>query len=305
MALLSPPPKMQFFGDDGLPLSLGKIYTYAKGTTNPLTTYVDSSATNPNANPIILDSNGRANVWLQQLPYSFVIYDSEDVLQGCSGDIEFPPASESGSSIEAWSDIVVYNFPDLVAGSDGYTYRCVGTNNLDDDPVTSTSGEWVNLTPDVNIDPIPTGTIITFSASTPPTGYLECDGSAISRTTYSALFAVIADDYGVGDGSSTFNIPDLRGQFIRGWAHGQSTDPDKATRTDRGDGTTGDAVGTKQAEGTKSHTHSVPLHYDLNTGGYGSIPVGRSITSATTTTGATGGNETRPLNIYMMYCIKY
>jgi len=61
-----------------------------------------------------------------------------------------------------------------------------------------------------NIVAIEVGTILPWSNSTLPSGYLNCDGSAVSRSTYSALFAIIATDYGVGDGSSTFNLPDLR-----------------------------------------------------------------------------------------------
>ena len=61
-----------------------------------------------------------------------------------------------------------------------------------------------------NIVSIEVGTILPWSNSTLPSGYLNCDGSAVSRSTYSALFAVIATDYGVGDGSSTFNLPDLQ-----------------------------------------------------------------------------------------------
>jgi len=63
-----------------------------------------------------------------------------------------------------------------------------------------------NLT---DIEGIPTATIIPWSDSSVPTGYLECDGSAVSRSTYSALFANVGTTYGAGDGSSTFNIPDL------------------------------------------------------------------------------------------------
>lgn len=55
-----------------------------------------------------------------------------------------------------------------------------------------------------------TGTIMSWSNSTVPNGFLECDGSAVSRTTYADLFAVISTDYGSGDGSSTFNLPDLQ-----------------------------------------------------------------------------------------------
>ena len=65
----------------------------------------------------------------------------------------------------------------------------------------------------------PTGTVMGVPydfGSTPPTGFLKCDGSAVSRTTYSALFALLSTTYGSGNGSSTFNIPDFRGQFLRG-----------------------------------------------------------------------------------------
>jgi len=61
-----------------------------------------------------------------------------------------------------------------------------------------------------NIISIEVGTILPWSNSTLPSGYLNCDGTAVSRSTYSALFAVISTDYGTGDGSSTFNLPDLR-----------------------------------------------------------------------------------------------
>jgi len=66
MASLSPTPKLQFFGTDGLPLVGGKLYTYAAGTTTPLATYVDHTGTTTNTNPVILDSNGQANVWLPE-----------------------------------------------------------------------------------------------------------------------------------------------------------------------------------------------------------------------------------------------
>lgn len=62
----------------------------------------------------------------------------------------------------------------------------------------------------------PVGSIIATGSLTPPTGYLYANGSAVSRTTYSELFKVIGTTYGVGDGSTTFNLPDLRGVFARG-----------------------------------------------------------------------------------------
>ncbi len=63
---------------------------------------------------------------------------------------------------------------------------------------------------------VPTGGIMPFASATPPTGFLLCDGSAISRSTYSSLFAITSTNFGSGNGSSTFNLPDLRSRFIMG-----------------------------------------------------------------------------------------
>lgn len=68
------------------------------------------------------------------------------------------------------------------------------------------------------------GTTVLWCAPVVPAGYLELAGQAISRTTYSALFALFGTTYGVGDGSTTFNLPDTRGEFIRGWDHGRGID---------------------------------------------------------------------------------
>ena len=62
----------------------------------------------------------------------------------------------------------------------------------------------------VGVDSVSTGTILAWADSSIPSGYLECDGSAVSRSTYAALFAVIGTTYGVGDGSTTFNVPNLQ-----------------------------------------------------------------------------------------------
>jgi hypothetical protein len=78
-ASLSSVPKLQFFDANGNPLVGGKLYTYAAGTTTPLATYTDSSAGTPNTNPIILNSRGEANVWLDNTTYKFVLKTSADV----------------------------------------------------------------------------------------------------------------------------------------------------------------------------------------------------------------------------------
>ena len=68
----------------------------------------------------------------------------------------------------------------------------------------------------VNKDGNPVGTVITFAGTTAPQGYLLCDGRAVSRTVYSELFSVIGTTYGPGDGSSSFNLPDIIDRFIQG-----------------------------------------------------------------------------------------
>lgn len=65
---------------------------------------------------------------------------------------------------------------------------------------------------------VPTGAIIPYGAATAPTNFLLCDGTAVSRSTYSALFAILSTNYGVGDGSTTFNLPNLKGRFPLGYS---------------------------------------------------------------------------------------
>jgi microcystin-dependent protein len=114
--------------------------------------------------------------------------------------------------------------------------------------------------------------------------------------------------FGVGDGTTTFNLPDLRGRFLRGWDHGAGVDPDAASRTDRGDGTTGDYVGTREDDAFKSHHHELyrPSSPILSTAAaQAHYALGTAQVQSGVNTVDTGGNETRPVNIAVMYCIKY
>lgn len=153
------------------------------------------------------------------------------------------------------------------------------------------------------------GEIVIWPLATAPAGTLICDGSAISRSTYAALFAVLGTTYGVGDNSTTFNIPDYRGEFLRGWSNASSNDPDKTSRTDRGDGTTGNNIGTKQAGEYASHTHAPGsgTHFrTLGSAGANSLSTGAgSNNNLPAATAASGGNETRPRNVAVNFCIAY
>jgi microcystin-dependent protein len=164
--------------------------------------------------------------------------------------------------------------------------------------------------------------------SQPPAGWLLCDGTAVSRTTYAGLFQVIGILHGGGDGTQTFNLPDYRGQFQRGVDDGTGRDPDAASRTAASQGgATGDMVGSVQDRATAlptgkafstdsqgGHTHSVPnlptdsshpyvsaSHYaEWNDGSPDSESGGNH-----THTVDGGDADTCPVNIYLNYLIFY
>ena len=171
---------------------------------------------------------------------------------------------------------------------------------------------------------VPVGTILAHAANTPPTGFLECNGSNISRSTYATLFSTISTTFGVGDGSSTFALPDLRGQFIRGWANNGSTDASRvfgSTQTDQnknhthttdsttltggirkiseGFGAGGSASGvfTKTADGNNTITGS------SSTSPVGGVDFDGTHTHTISSSG--GGTEARPTNLALMYIIKF
>lgn len=153
----------------------------------------------------------------------------------------------------------------------------------------------------------PAGQYGPFGGITAPDGYLICDGSAVSRTVYAALFANIGVNHGSGDGSTTFNLPDLRGYFPRGWDNGAGNDPDTLARfAIYGGGNTGDNVGSYQGHQFYSHVHTLPAFYNGGGGTSGSTIFGAAGTFlGQPSVFANGGNETRPINVYANYIIKY
>lgn len=138
----------------------------------------------------------------------------------------------------------------------------------------------------------PTGTITYAAKNSLPTGYLKANGAAISRTTYAALFTAIGTTFGVGDGSTTFNLPDLRGEFIRGWDDARGVD-------------SGRSFGSAQADDVKSHSHTGFMTGSAFATGTGASGPTNTQGTASYTTNNTGGAETRPRNIALLACIKY
>lgn len=139
-------------------------------------------------------------------------------------------------------------------------------------------------------DNAPPGAVISFAASAPPSGWLECNGAFLSRTAYADLYATIGTIFGDGSGSTTFNLPDLRGEFIRGWDHGRGVDTNRE-------------FGSKQADEFKSHNHAGLVNTDGYTAGMNNGY--RYHSPCRNAMGYAGGNETRPRNIAMLFCIKY
>lgn len=169
-----------------------------------------------------------------------------------------------------------------------------------------------NVPTNTQYNTMPAGAVVSWVTSAAPDGWLECDGSAVSRTSYDTLFDVIGEQFGNGDGSTTFNLPDLRGEFLRGWDHGAGNDPDAADRTARGDGVRADHVGSVQADELESHAHSYEHStVDAKDASYNDNVAFASINNAEAhedkigIIDSEGGNETRPRNIYVMWIIKY
>lgn len=134
------------------------------------------------------------------------------------------------------------------------------------------------------------GDVVFRATQTVPAGAYQCDGRALSRTGADApLFAVIGTSYGVGDGATTFNIPDMRGRFPRGWDNGLGADP-------------GRVFGSYQADALAAHGgHADPASYGNVGSGNGTIADGDAQPNYTMT--SPGASETRPKNVAGMFII--
>ena len=128
-------------------------------------------------------------------------------------------------------------------------YLQIGANNVNAYFYNKRSGKYLSMRNDgelrydgkrlLNTDDlsgmVPSGAVLYFAGQTAPAGWLKANGAAVSRTAYAALFAAIGTTYGAGDGSTTFNLPDLRGEFMRGWDDGRGIDHGRAFGSAQGD----------------------------------------------------------------------
>ena len=148
---------------------------------------------------------------------------------------------------------------------------------------------------------IKAGTVEAFAGNI-PAGWLECNGAAISRAAYAKLFLAIGETYGAGDGATTFNLPDLRGEFIRGLDAGRGVDA-------------GRVLGSDQVDSVIEHVHRQT--FSANGGSASNVARADTPLAGTGSTFKSSGafdsgnaaqigeTETRPRNIAMRYGIKY
>jgi len=171
----------------------------------------------------------------------------------------------------------------------------------DDDLLTMVSGSpaWA-----ANGALVPSGAVMAWPTETAPSGWLECNGQSLSRTTYADLFAAIGTTYGYAD-ASHFYIPDYRGLFFRGWDHSKGNDPDAGDRTTFESATqTGDHVPTFQNHELDSHKHDIWSDDGTVTQTGSGKQWPGTANEETRRTQYTGGNETRPKNVTVMWVIK-
>ena len=154
---------------------------------------------------------------------------------------------------------------------------------------------------------VPSGAVMSFAMNTAPTGWLKANGAAVSRTTYAALFTTIGTTFGVGNGSTTFNLPDLRGEFMRGWDDGRGVDTGRVFGSAQGDAIrniSGQfhnwAQNGQGVYATGVFAAGIARGSGGQTSGAGSFALDFDASRAVPT-----ATENRPRNIALLACIKF
>lgn len=148
---------------------------------------------------------------------------------------------------------------------------------------------------------VPPGAVFHFARNTAPSGYLICNGSIVSRSTYANLFAAIGTTFGAGNGTTTFGLPNLLGEFIRGWDAGRGIDSGRVFGSFQGEQTNNLAF----VEGTdRSGPQNVPIDVP-NTGAWSSWIDSGDGGGGASMRFRVRGVETRPRNIALLPCIKF
>ena len=271
---IAPYPRFRaFYPGTGNPLAGGQLWTLQPGTSGPgflKATYTDSSGAVQNPNPVILDANGEADVWLSG--YTKLVLQDVNGVQVWSVDNVSSMPNTAPTGVTEWitqTGIVLtylsatqFSTPGdqtalFPAGqrvqasvAAGIIYGTVSNSAASGSPITTTvTVAWDAGALDAGLSAVATGIITSsvhsslpynsigfitgemrmYGGALAPLGWLLCDGSAVSRNTYQALYNAIGAAFGPGDGSTTFNLPDLRGRLPIG--AGQAMPPAWAAGT--------------------------------------------------------------------------
>jgi microcystin-dependent protein len=153
--------------------------------------------------------------------------------------------------------------------------------------------DGANLT---GIEGIPTATIVPWSSSSVPTGFLECNGAAVSRSTYSALFAIIGTTYGAGDGASTFNLPDLQDNVAVGKSGTKALASTGGANTVASTGNIAGSTANATLSTAQLASHSHGGGYATSGPEYRQQPPGPTFQSSTTSNAGSGGGHSHNLS---------
>lgn len=249
------------------------------------------------------------------LPYTVVIGDDDSTLYLGTGALTLPVTFYAGfklkvqrSAATSTTGLVITPSSGTVVG-DPYSTSAVKLYGLYDSVELEWNGTlWIARV--LRLDAEAVGTSKEWWLETAPSAkwVLMHTAQNLARTTYPELFALWSTNFGAGDGT-TFGVPNRAGYFSRAWNNSGVIDPDAASRTDRGDGTTGDKVGSKQEDALDDHTHLST--FGSVTGGLGAGGMGFVTTSGSgfpkTSDGALSADvstETRGKNIAVAYLLK-
>lgn len=273
-----------------------------------------------NANGVLL-ANTAVNLRVSLYPGQYAtaptwveIHNDSTDMSGCFGITVGKGERDNSSMVQNYSDV---NFSAIyywlkIEVLEGETYREISYSQLPSSPY----AEVV-----YNAFAIPAGVIVPFGGEEVPFGWMLCNGAEVSRTEYANLYNAIGVCWGIGDGSTTFNLPDMRGVFLRGVSGDSGNDEDAESRlvlNDNG-GNTGNQVGSYQGDAIRNITGSTSGHtaatiegvFELGTDnlfwytGGGSINVFERPLSFDASRVVPVGNDNRPKNVYVNYIIKY
>lgn len=227
-----------------------------------------------------------------------------------SASFQYPPATESAqgvaeiatsAEVAAATDDTRIVTPAKLGSFPGFVKKAgdtmTGALVLPGDPTSGLQAATKNyVDARSGVDTVPIGTIHWFTRNTPPDSYLECNGQAVSRTEYDVLFARVGTTFGAGNGSTTFNLPDLRGEFIRGWDNGRGVDVSRLF------GSSQAATGIGHI-GTDANSNQLALSFDAPDAFEYYNYIGR-YDSGQAPTASQRRARVRPRNVALLPCIK-